>query len=377
LNTIKGLEQEEGIQAKRVEVPEKKTRIASIDAFRGFTVLSMIFVIQVAGYTNLPFTQSWFGSAPVSQFQHAGDAVGNITGAGLTFTDLVAPFFVFIVGMVLPLSKRKRGGEFLKHVGTRTILLIALGVLYISLILNLSYWWGILQAIGIAYFMGATLMLLKPKWRWAAVVLIAAFHQFMSLSFPWWLTLGDPSKPFLTIANLSGDPLRPLTVHCTPWASISYGLITVMGTFLGEAVLTRLPKKIITQSLIMGTILCAIGYSLHLYEWPVFAMNKPNVSVSYAVFTSGVASFTFLIFYLVMDVWKVQKWALPFMVFGSNALLGYFLQPIVRIFLFALGFKPYFAVHSGWDGMLFGLIWTAIIWVVLLWCNKRNIYWKI
>ncbi|MGE5350603.1 MAG: heparan-alpha-glucosaminide N-acetyltransferase domain-containing protein [Acidobacteriota bacterium] len=367
----------EGIQEKRVEVPEKKARIASIDAFRGFTVLSMIFVIQVAGYTDLPFTQSWFGSPPVSQFHHAGDAVGNTLGVGLTFTDLVAPFFVFIVGMVLPLSKRKRGGEFWKHVGTRTFLLIALGVLYISLILNLSYWWGILQAIGVAYFMGATLMRMEAKWRWAVVALIAVFHQVMSLNFSWWLTLGDATKPFLTITNPTGDPLRPLTVHCTPWASISYGLITVIGTFLGEAVLTRDPKKIIRQSLIMGSVLCLIGYILHLYQWPVFAMNKPNVSVSYAIFTSGVASFTFLIFYLVMDMWKIQKWAWPFMVFGSNALLGYFLQPIVRIFLFALGFKPFFSGHTGWDGVLFGLIWTAIIWVVLLWCNKRNIYWKI
>lgn len=377
MSTLEAAAPAEEIQEKKVEVPAKKVRIASIDAFRGFTVLAMIFVIQVAGYTDLPFTQSWFGSTPVSQFHHAADGIGNTTGVGLTFTDLVAPFFVFIVGMVLPLSKRKRGGEWWKHVGTRTFLLIALGVVYISLILNLSYWWGILQAIGVAYFMGASLMLLPSKWRWAAVAAIAAFHQVMSIVFPWWLHLGDPTKPFLTITNLAGDPLRPLTVHCTPWASISYGLITVIGTFLGEAVLTRSPRRIITQALIMGTVLCIAGYLLHLYNWPLFAMNKPNVSTSYAVFTSGVASFTFLIFYLIMDIWKVQAWAWPFMVFGSNALLGYFLQPIVRIFTTALGFKPFFSGHSGWDGMLFGLIWTALIWVVLLWCNKRNIYWKI
>ncbi|MGE5402219.1 MAG: heparan-alpha-glucosaminide N-acetyltransferase domain-containing protein [Ignavibacteriales bacterium] len=365
------------VKETKAAAPAKKPRIASIDAFRGFTVLSMIFVIQVAGYANLPFTQSWFGSTPVSQFHHAADGIGNTTGVGLTFTDLVAPFFVFIVGMVLPLSKRKRGREWWKHVGTRTFLLIALGVLYISLILNLSYWWGILQAIGIAYFMGASLMLLRPAWRWVAVIAIAAFHQFMSLTFPWWLQLGDPAKPFLTITNLAGDALRPLTVHCTPWASISYGLITVIGTLLGEAVLSRSHRKIIIQALSMGAVLCIAGYLLHLYQWPVFAMNKPNVSASYAIFTSGVASFTFLIFYMIMDYWQIQSWAKPFIVFGSNALLGYFLQPIVRIFVFALGFKPYLAGHSGWDGVLFGLIWTALLWVVLLWCNKRNIYWKI
>src|SRR5450756_1280302 len=137
----------------------QKLRIASIDAFRGFTVLSMVFVLQVAGYSDLPLARSWFGSPLVTTFHHAADAAGNISGIGLTFTDLVAPFFVFIVGVVLPLSKRRRGSEWWKHVGTRTGLLIALGVVYISLIFGISYWWGILQAIGVAYFMGAALML--------------------------------------------------------------------------------------------------------------------------------------------------------------------------------------------------------------------------
>ncbi len=364
--------------------PKQSSRVSSIDAFRGFTVLAMIFVIQVAGYTDLPLTMSWFGSQPVSTFKHAADAVGATTGIGLTFTDLVAPFFVFIVGMVLPLSKKRRGAEWWKHVGTRTFMLIFLGVIYISLALGsanewggLSYWWGILQAIGIAYFLGAASMMLKNWQRWILVFVIAGFHLFMSINFGWWLHLGDPSKGFLTIANLSGDPLRPLTIHCTPWASISYGMITIVGTLLGESLLSHSHKTIITQSILIGVVLCAIGYVLHLYDWPNFAMNKDTVSASYAIFTSGFSAITFLIFYLIVDVAKYQKWAWAFIVFGSNALLGYFLQPIVRIFAYALGFKPYLIGLSGWYAMFIGLVWTAVLWLVLLWCNKRNIYWRI
>ncbi len=362
-----------------VEAAEKKSggRVSSIDAFRGFTVLAMIFVIQVAGYTNLPLTMSWFGSPPVSTFKHAADAVGATTGIGLTFTDLVAPFFVFIVGMVLPLSKKRRGGQWWQHAGKRTVMLIVLGVIYISLIFGLSYWWGILQAIGVAYFMGAAAMLL-PKWqRWIAVFIIAAFHLFMSMNFNWWLHFGNPAAPFFTIDNLNGDMLRPLTIHCTPWASISYGLITIVGTILGESLLSKSHKEVIKQSLIIGGVFCAAGYVLHIYDWPYFAMNKETVSASYSLFTSGVSALTFLLFYLIMDVGQYQKWAWAFIVFGSNALLGYFLQPIVRIFAYALGFKPYLIGYSGWSGMLAGLVWTAVLWLTLLWCNKRNIYWRI
>ena len=363
--------------------PKQSFRISSIDAFRGFTVLAMIFVIQVANYTQLPLTMSWFGSPPVSTFKHAGDAI-NATGVGLTFTDLVAPFFVFIVGMSLTLSKKRRGADWWKHVGKRTILLILLGVLYISLALGsanswggISYWWGILQAIGIAYFMGAVATLL-PQWqRWIAVFVIAGFHLFMSLNFTWWLHLGNPNAGFWTIANPSGDPLTPLTIHCTPWASISYGTITIVGTILGDALLSKSHKIIIRQSLLIGVVFFVIGYALHLYQFPKFAMDKDTVSVSYALATSGISALTFLIFYLIMDVAKYQKWAWALIVFGSNALLGYFLQPIVRIFAYALGFKPYLIGLSSWYGMFIGLVWTAVLWVVLLWCNKRNIYWRI
>src|ERR1051326_6976973 len=48
-------------------------RLASLDAFRGFTIAGMIFVIMVAGYRDLPNTFPAFGSAPVSTWKHAGD----------------------------------------------------------------------------------------------------------------------------------------------------------------------------------------------------------------------------------------------------------------------------------------------------------------
>src|SRR5436305_13077774 len=48
-------------------------RLASLDAFRGFTIAGMIFVIMVSGYKNLPNTFPAFGSAPVSTWKHAGE----------------------------------------------------------------------------------------------------------------------------------------------------------------------------------------------------------------------------------------------------------------------------------------------------------------
>jgi len=457
-------------------IPRKK-RVESIDAFRGFTIFGMIFVIMVAGYHHLPLTFPHWGSAPVSTFKHAaedgepeewafyegtersteyhlgevtarntdgtydivvppeeetpegtesvleeteeeqkveeparfrganvrhakplapGDKVIAVTpddgsaprfqgiGNGCTFTDWVAPFFVFIVGICIPLSRQRRGGEWWRHVGIRTLGLIGLGVLYISLILKLSWWWGILQAIGISYFMGAAAMKL-PKWgRWVFVAVIALVHGWMSWHVKWWLDVGDPTKPFYTVnvwyqnvvqgQSIDASYLRPLMIHCTPWASISYGLITVAGTLLGDAVVTRDPKTILKQSLLIGVVFSGVGILLHEFQAP---MNKDYVSPAYSIFTSGLGALCFLAFYWVIDVWGIRKWDYIFAVFGANALLAYFLQPVVRIFFQALGLYSFFTARAGWNGVLWGLIWTMCLWVVVLWCNKKNIYWKI
>src|SRR5262245_53113242 len=53
--------------------PTVPPRLASLDAFRGFTIAGMIFVIMVAGYKDLPHTFPAFGSAPVSTWKHAGE----------------------------------------------------------------------------------------------------------------------------------------------------------------------------------------------------------------------------------------------------------------------------------------------------------------
>jgi predicted acyltransferase len=297
-------------------------------------------------------------------------------GNGCTFTDLIAPFFVFIVGVAIPLSRRRRGAEWWKHVGTRTLLLIGVGVLYISLALKgISWWWGILQAIGVAYFLGAASLLLPSRVRWVALAALIVAHAALSWYVPWWTHLpADMSRGFFTLSNLHGDKLAPLNVHTTPWGSVGYGILTIIGAFIGEALVKRDHKHTSRQCLAIGLICSGAGYAIHRFGIP---MNKDNVSISYALFTAGIGTLSFLLFYWVIDVKGIKAWASPLNVFGTNPLLGYFLQPIVRIFFIQLGLYRFFTGHSGWAGTSWGLLWTFILWCVCLFCNKRNIYWRI
>ncbi|BCW99021.1 MAG: hypothetical protein KatS3mg024_1848 [Armatimonadota bacterium] len=402
-------------------------RVASIDAFRGFTIFLMVLVIAVAGYPRLPHERSWFGSLPVSTWKHADTGwetfveekkaeglseaeIERLPEAarkkvGCTLTDLVAPFFVFIVGVCIPLSRSRRGAEWWRHVLTRTAGLIAAGVLYISLILGLSWWWGILQAIGVAYLMGAASLKLGRPWRWAAIPAVLIFHALMSRYTGWWLGLGDTQEPFWTIANPLGDPLKPLRVHCLPWVSISYGAITVAGVLLGEAVATRDHRQVARRSLVLGLLCGGSGLAIHQLGMATgqydLCFNKPDVTASYALFTSGVAALTFLAFYWVVDVRGIRGWTAPLDVLGSNALLAYFMQIIMRLAFRALGIEPFFKGtptepvqmwaglwdsplwqrflldRSGYLGLAWGLLWTGSLWLIIRGCNRRGIFWKL
>jgi predicted acyltransferase len=404
-------------------------RVESVDAFRGLTILLMIFVIAVAaeGYKPLPQTMSWFGSLPVSTWNHAeigwerfveekknagltDEQINQLPEAGLknvglTATDLVAPFFVFIVGIAIPLSKGRRGQEWWRHVLVRTVMLILAGVLYISLILGLSWWWGILQAIGVAYFMGAASMKLSRPLRWAAIAALLALHIVMSHYFAWWLHFGDTAEPFWTISQVHGSWAKPLTLHCRPWVSLSYGVMTMIGVLLGEAVARGGRKEITGTAILTGSVFTLAGFALHTAGLTTGAtelcFNKPNVSASYAMFASGVGAFAFLLMYYVIDIRGRKKWAYPLKVFGANALLAYFLQIIMRIFFRALHIEPLFAgqpndmllqwasLHgsplwnaflldkAGYNGMAWGALWTFFLWLIVLYCNRKNIYWKL
>lgn len=407
--------------------PSSRVRIESIDAFRGLTIALMIFVIAVAagGYPDLPQRASWFGSLPVSTWNHAEvgwekfveeKAAQGLTpqqieslpeaalkNIGLTITDLVAPFFIFIVGLVIPLSKSRYGLDWWRHVFSRTIKLILAGVLYISLILGLSWWWGILQAIGIAYLLGSASMKLAPRWRWPAVFFVLALHMALSQWVGWWLQFGHVSEPFWRISHPLGSWSRPLTIHCLPWVSISYGAMTMAGVLLGEAVVTGKRSVITRQSLLIAGTFMALGYAIHktglLLGHYSLCFNKPDVTASYALFTSGVAALVFLLLYYIIDVWKIRKWSWPLVEFGKNALLAYFMQIIMRIFFRALHLENFFNQDndalsswaailggpwdmllldkSGYHGIVWGLLWTLSLWAIIYFCNKKNIYWKL
>lgn len=429
-------------------VPEKvkkKDRLMSLDAFRGFTILGMVFVIAVAagGYWKevqnpLPQRMGWFGSLPLSTWFHADmgyeiwryelegrglteeeiealpEYEENTARAkiGLTFTDLIAPWFVFIVGVCIPLSRSRRGADWWRHVSWRTIMLIIAGIVYISLVIKqVTWWWGVLQAIGVAYFAGALLCKVRPgAVRWLIVFAVGILNLILTQYTAWWTEAFESiDKPFGTLTNPNGNWLRPLIVHCQPWLSISYGVMTMIGVLVGEAIVTRNHGKITRQCIVVGAVFMVIGYALHKTGLVTgnykLAFNKPDVTTSYAFFSAGFGAIVFLAFYYIIDVFKVKAWAKPLNVFGTNPLLAYFMMIVLRRVLESLGligafnrtagnefadnWATYFGAggepaqwvyaffaKGGYMGVFWGLVYCFLLWLIVLCFNRKNLYWK-
>src|SRR4030043_747940 len=97
-------------------------RLASLDAFRGFDILVMIFVNYIAGMSGIPFL-----------LQHAKADMDTFT-----LTDVVFPGFLFIVGVAIPLSLEKRLAlsepicKILRRSSPRATGLLFLGVLFVN-----------------------------------------------------------------------------------------------------------------------------------------------------------------------------------------------------------------------------------------------------
>ena len=312
------------------------SRLFSLDVFRGATVAAMILV-------NDPGNDF-----PYAPLEHA-------KWNGWTPTDLIFPFFLFIVGVSLSLSfrSRMRRGE-----SRRTLLLHSLRrsaiIFLIGLFLNgfphfhLAAWRvaGVLQRIALAYF-AAALITLTTKARgiaiWIAGLLVGYWIVMRFVPVPGFGMPGTDMPLLDPNANLSWyldnqflpgrmyEGVRDPEGILSTFPAIATALL---GVLTGEWLATlRDAKKKVGGMLAFGTVLIAAGLL-----WDVwFPINKKLWTSSFVLFTAGCALVCLAACYWVNDA-KLQRgfWAKPFVIFGTNAIAAYTLADLLSSSLFSL-----------------------------------------
>jgi predicted acyltransferase len=292
-------------------------RMLSLDVFRGLTIAGMVLV-------NNPGT--W--SAIYSPLKHA-------EWHGWTPTDLIFPFFLFIVGISITLAfaRRVETGDdqydLLKKVFKRSAIIFALGLFlngfpYFDLAeIRIP---GVLQRIAICYLI-ASLIFLKSTWRaqaMTAAALLLLYWLLMTLVPVPGFGAGDLGKE----GNLAAYIDRALLGRHIWKGGVVFdpeGLLSTMpaiATTLGGVLTGHWLRSRRTQLEKVGGLFftgaCAVALGWVWHFW--FPINKSLWTGSYVVFTAGMALQMLAICYWLVDIKGYRRWAKPFIIFGVNAL---------------------------------------------------------
>ena len=253
---------------------------------------------------------------------------------GLTPTDVIFPCFVFIVGVAIPLSRPTPG-----RVLRRAAIIFALGI-----VLNGAPYFdwstiripGVLQRIAVCYLVAA-LLFLATRWRTQAVIAAALLLGYWALltlvPVPGWGrgNLGPEGNlaAWVDRAVLGGAHLWKVARVYDPEGILSTvpAIATaLLGVLTGHWLLSgRDPRRIVVGLTVAGAIATVLGMAWGI----VFPVNKALWTSSYVLLTGGLALLLFVACYWVIEVRGWRRWTVPFVVFGVNALLLYFLSTLM------------------------------------------------
>jgi predicted acyltransferase len=305
---------------------EKAERLLSLDVFRGATVAAMIMV-------NNP--GSW--ETVYSPLQHA-------KWDGCTPTDLVFPFFLFIVGVSINLAlgnMRKKGktdNELIMKALGRSAKIFGLG-LFLALFPFFDFSTvripGVLQRIALVFLICAIIYL---KTNWKTQVYLLAFFLLL-----YWVLMTLMPVPGVGAANLQpetnlGAWLDRLLLNGHLWShSKTWDPEGVLGTMpaVGTGILGLLTGQLLgsqrdtKEKLLwlfsLGGVLIVAG----MWWGLIFPINKALWTSSYVLYTAGLGMQVLAFFYWMIDVQGYKSWTPPFVAFGVNAITAYFAAGIV------------------------------------------------
>jgi len=358
------------------------SRLISLDFFRGFTIAAMIVV-------NDP--GSWkYVFAPL---RHA-------EWHGVTPTDLVFPFFLFIVGVSIALSlskiEKSNFSTYLK-ISKRTVILFGIGIflaVFPSFDFSSVRIAGVLQRIALVYFFCAIIYLnTKPSQQiWLGVFCLLIYWIFMT-KVPFDSSVAGILEPGNNFAAWIDRFITPGRLYQKTWdpeglfSTIPAIATGISGMFCGHLILNKsksLKDKIILIYLAGSIVLC-LGM---VWDFS-FPINKHVWTSSYVLFTSGLAMIFLASCMWIIDHKKIKSYTKFGIVFGSNAIFAYVLHSILgRLFHLPIingeGIQQAwmnFGISTGIDPQLISLIWalfyTFFIYLIVKEMYKRKVFIKI
>lgn len=315
-------------------------RNEAIDQFRGFAILLMVLADYLAGTETAP---AWL--------KHANDI-------GYTIIDLIAPLFVFAMGLTFGLSFRRRlarDGHWntWMHFISRNLSLLGLGYILtlaggLSGIYVSTVNWGLLQALGAAGLLTLVVIALPSVPRGLIALLLLAVYQ--GLLEHSWLDLVRAAP------------------HNGPWGALSWAALLMLATCVAD-----LHHDVARRRLTPWVSLLAVVAGLALAVW--FPVSKDRASISYVLLSLGLSGLAFLLVDLLVT--RFGRGLPVLRAWGRNALLLYLLHGAV-IGLFALPDAPWWYVQAApWLVVLQAAFLVGVLSWVGLALDRRSLYFSL
>jgi predicted acyltransferase len=364
--------------ASAADRPPAAERLLCLDVFRGFTLLGMVLVNSHPGKIYPPLAHArWHG---------------------WTFTDLIFPFFMFIVGVAIPYSfaTRLRRGEsprsLFVHILRRSVLLFAIGM-FLNAVpdfnLRTLRIMGVLQRIAICYFM-ASVIYAYLRWdaktivRVSAVILVLYFVIMVFVPVPGYgAGVLEPESnwgAYIDRILMPGHLQRPMFEGKSLLGSFPALVTMLMGLLTGLWLRTSKPDyEKLTGMYFYGSL--AMGAGAFWSLW--FPVNQHLWTSSLVLLMGGIALLFLATFYYAVDVRKSTWWTTPFLVFGVNSLAVWvFSQLLMKVLVAASlwkaagdGLSYYLGPMNGSlaFAILYDLFWLGVMYVLY----RRRIYIKL
>jgi predicted acyltransferase len=350
------------------------SRLVSLDAFRGITMLLMVLVNN--------------GGGPQSY-----GPLNHSAWNGWTLTDTVFPSFLWIAGVAITLALGRRlaagaaRSELVTIAFRRAVIIYVLGLLvYAFPHFSLSHQrlLGVLQRIAICYFIASVIYLycsIRAQIIWIVGLFTAYWLMMAFINVPGY----GPGN--LTEAGNFAHYIDSIVLGAHNYASTKTwdpeGIVSTLPA-IGTALLgvmagniLRLPIPLAVRRhrlLIVGAFLLALGLTWNL----VLPINKKLWTDSFATFMAGLDFAVLAIFIWIVDEFGASKWVKPFLIIGMNAITVYLASEFLAEFLDATGlhrslYNRFFApIASPMNASLLWALSFTLLMYLLAWFLYRR-----
>lgn len=360
-------------------------RLISLDALRGFTIAAMVIVNDPGSWGSVYWP-----------LRHA-------EWNGCTITDLIFPFFLFIVGISIALaySKRLDAGTpkkgLYRKIIIRSVNIYLLGIflwLYPEFNFTEIRWVGVLPRIAIV-FLACALLFLNTNWKqqiWIGGSILVTYWLLVA-----YVPVPGIGKPDLSVAGMNwanylDSKIVPGVLYRDTWdpegflstfPAIVSGMI---GMLIGKLYLgVKDENRRLVWLFFAGFMLFLAG---GLWNW-FFPLNKHIWSSSFVLYTAGLATLGLAACILVVDVLGYTRWTFLGRVYGANAITSYVLAGMLNFVFYRIKFggsslSQHFMEATGAIGvdpkfasMIYAIMYMLLIFIPALILYRKKIFIKI